>query len=171
MMLSFSKLLVALLAGPALLMTSMASPVDEPGVGIISDEEMDYFLSTTKAELIFVGDNGEERTFDNPLEKPANTRVTYCNRRVNKVCGGTCHVYNGGATCINASGTRCLAATHNVGFCDRGGYVSVAYMEGGRCSVFSRCKHSCNQLSTCGTRLDNGFCYTPGTKSILVGTA
>ncbi|KIY68689.1 hypothetical protein CYLTODRAFT_350948 [Cylindrobasidium torrendii FP15055 ss-10] len=132
----------------------MASPVDEPGFAIISDEEMDYFLSTTKAELIFVGDNGEERAFDNPLEKPANTRVTYCNRRINKVCGGQCHVYNGGATCINASGTRCLAATRNVGFCDRGG-----------------CKHSCNQLSTCGTRLDNGFCYTPGTKSILVGTA
>ncbi|RPD58872.1 hypothetical protein L227DRAFT_612620 [Lentinus tigrinus ALCF2SS1-6] len=30
------------------------------------------------------------------------------------------------------------------------------------------CGGSCNQLSTCGTRLDNGFCYTPGTASINV---
>lgn len=32
-----------------------------------------------------------------------------------------------------------------------------------------RCGGSCNQLSTCGTQLDDGYCYTPDTQSILVG--
>ncbi|PIL23598.1 hypothetical protein GSI_14911 [Ganoderma sinense ZZ0214-1] len=83
-----------------------------------------------------------------------NTMVTYCNKRVNNVCGGSCTVYNGGAACLDAPGTNCFVATNNVGFCDRAG-----------------CGHSCHQLSTCGTRLDNGFCFTPGTQSILVSSA
>ncbi len=92
----------------------------------------------------------------NPLapRSAQNTMVTYCSNRAVNVCGGPCTVYNGGATCLNAHDTNCLAATHNVGFCDRAG-----------------CRGSCNQLSTCGTRLDNGFCFTPGTKSILVPSA
>ena len=108
------------------------------------------WIKTTDAELTFVG------APINPLtpRSAQNTMVTYCNKRINNVCGGSCTVYNGGAACLDAPGTSCLAATHNVGFCDRGG-----------------CGHSCNQLSTCGTRLDNGFCYTPGTKSILVSSA
>lgn len=80
--------------------------------------------------------------------------VTYCSSRTQNVCGGACTVYNGGATCLAAPGTKCLAATNNVGFCDRGG-----------------CGGSCNQLSSCGTRLDNGFCFTPGTASIIVSSA
>ena len=109
-----------------------------------------HWIKTTDAELTVIGEP------INPLapRSAQNTMVTYCNPRIDNICGGSCSVYNGGATCLAAPGTSCLAATNNVGFCDRGG-----------------CGHSCNQLSTCGTRLDNGFCYTPGTQSILVSTA
>lgn len=77
--------------------------------------------------------------------------VVYCSSRSNNVCGGACTVYNGGATCLDAPDTKCLMASANVAFCDRSG-----------------CGGDCNQLSSCGTRLDNNFCYTPGTKSIIV---
>ncbi|KAI0739158.1 hypothetical protein C8Q80DRAFT_1204519 [Daedaleopsis nitida] len=119
----------------------------EPTSFVVSQEEMMHWLATTDAELTFLGEP------INPLAPRAaqNTMVTYCNRRVVNVCGGACTFYNGNAKCLSAPGTACLAATTNVGFCDRSG-----------------CGHSCNQLSTCGTRLDNGFCYTPGTASILV---
>ena len=80
--------------------------------------------------------------------------VTYCSHRTQNVCGGPCTVYNGGAACLNAPDTNCLSATANVGFCDRSG-----------------CGGSCNQLSTCGTRLEDGYCYTPGTRSINVSNA
>ncbi|GJE96902.1 hypothetical protein PsYK624_131100 [Phanerochaete sordida] len=129
-----------------------AAPVagDETATYLVSHEQMLHWIATTSAELTFVG------APLNPLtpRSAQNTMVTYCSHRVDNVCGGPCTVYNGGATCLNAPGTNCLAATHNVGFCDRGG-----------------CGHSCNQLSTCGTRLDNGFCFTPGTQSILVSAA
>ena len=117
---------------------------------IVSDSELLTWLSTTDAELTFVG------APINPLapRSAQNTMVTYCNKRSNNVCGGSCTVYNGGAACLDAPGTSCLAAPHNFAFCDRGG-----------------CGGSCNQLSSCGTRLDNGFCYTPGTRSILVSSA
>ncbi|KAI0755823.1 hypothetical protein C8Q74DRAFT_1320149 [Fomes fomentarius] len=113
-------------------------------------DEILHWIATTDAELTFIGNP------INPLTPRAaqNTMVTYCSSRTQNVCGGSCTVYNGGATCLAAPGTKCLAATNNVGFCDRGG-----------------CGGSCNQLSTCGTRLDNGFCFTPGTASIIVSSA
>ncbi|PIL23592.1 hypothetical protein GSI_14905 [Ganoderma sinense ZZ0214-1] len=123
----------------------------EHGTGyLISHDAMMHWLATTDAELTYVGEPV------NPLtpRSAQNTMVTYCNKRANNVCGGSCTVYNGGAACLDAPGTACLAATSNVAFCDRGG-----------------CGHSCNQLSSCGTHLDGGFCYTPGTKSILVPSA
>ena len=109
-----------------------------------------HWIANTDAELTFIGKPL------NPLapRSAQDTMVTYCSHRVDNVCGGPCTVYNGGATCLTAPGTNCLAATTNVGFCDRAG-----------------CGHSCNQLSTCGTRLDNNFCFTPGTASILVSSA
>ncbi|KAI0373602.1 hypothetical protein BV20DRAFT_1041979 [Pilatotrama ljubarskyi] len=115
-----------------------------------SHAEMMHWLATTDAALTIIGDP------INPLapRSAQNTMVTYCSSRTQNVCGGACTFYNGGATCLNAPNTNCLAATHNVGFCDRAG-----------------CGHSCNQLSTCGTRLDNGFCFTPGTRSIIVPPA
>ncbi|KAI0766879.1 hypothetical protein BD413DRAFT_605659 [Trametes elegans] len=111
---------------------------------------MAHWLATTDAELTFIGEP------INPLTPRAaqNTIVTYCTKRTQNVCGGSCSVYNGGATCLAAPYTTCLAATHNIGFCNRDG-----------------CNGRCNQLESCGTRLDNGFCYTPGTKSIIVSSA
>ncbi|EPT02367.1 hypothetical protein FOMPIDRAFT_1029397 [Fomitopsis schrenkii] len=113
------------------------------------------WLKTTDAELTFIGNPipGVNAPEGLTSREALDTTVTYCNRRIDNVCGGACTVYTGGATCLNAPDTACLAATHNVGFCDR-----------------AKCTHSCNQLSTCGTHLDNGYCYTPGTRSILVGT-
>ncbi|CAA7263905.1 unnamed protein product [Cyclocybe aegerita] len=106
---------------------------------------------TPEAPASFIMTDAEFDTGSPPPTQKSPT-VTYCSQRVFNVCGGACTVYNGGATCLNAPNTNCLAATNNVGFCDRAG-----------------CGGSCNQLSTCGTRLDGGFCYTPGTRSILVG--
>ena len=111
---------------------------------------MMHWIANTDAELTFIGKPL------NPLapRSAQDTTVTYCSTRIFNVCGGACTVYTGGATCLNAPNTNCLAATNNVGFCDRAG-----------------CGHSCNQLSTCGTRLDNNFCFTPGTASIAVSPA
>ncbi|KAM5536115.1 hypothetical protein V8D89_010214 [Ganoderma adspersum] len=123
---------------------------DEPATYIVSHEQMMHWIANTNAELTFVG------VPFNPLapRSAQDTMVTYCSSRIDNVCGGHCTVYNGGATCLNAPNTQCLSATNDVGFCDRSG-----------------CGGSCNQLSTCGTRLDNGFCFTPGTASILVSSA
>ncbi|EPT00543.1 hypothetical protein FOMPIDRAFT_1122259, partial [Fomitopsis schrenkii] len=120
----------------------------------VSRDDMMNWLRTTDANLTFVGEpipgvNAPEGLASRDAQ---NTMVTYCTTRNDDVCGGTCAVYNGGPTCLSAPGTNCLSATNNVGFCDRSG-----------------CGHSCNQLSSCGTHLDSGFCYTPGTRSILVG--
>ncbi|KAK0499069.1 hypothetical protein EDD18DRAFT_1250619 [Armillaria luteobubalina] len=127
-----------------------ASPTPESAAFIWTDAEFDHWLATTDATITYYGN-----TTPNPLASrdELTTRVTYCSSRTQNVCGGACTVYNGGATCLNAPGTVCLAATNNVGFCDRAG-----------------CSGSCNQLSSCGTRLDGGFCYTPGTRSIIVSS-
>ncbi|KAH9913761.1 uncharacterized protein B0H18DRAFT_960153 [Fomitopsis serialis] len=112
----------------ALVAVVAAVPSPEVTTQLFTQEEMIAWLKTTDAEL----------TLSATLSQ--------------NVCGGSCTVYNGSAKCLNAPDTQCLAATNNVGFCDKGG-----------------CGGSCNQLSTCGTHLDNGYCYTPGTKSINVG--
>ncbi|EIM86068.1 uncharacterized protein STEHIDRAFT_131718 [Stereum hirsutum FP-91666 SS1] len=113
---------------------------------LLTDEQFNHWLNTTDANITFVGSSREE------FSKRQSTSVTYCNKRTDDVCGGTCNVYTGGPTCIDAPGTACISATGNVGFCDRAG-----------------CGHSCNQFSSCGTKLDDGFCATPGTQSINVG--
>ncbi|KAF9468673.1 hypothetical protein BDZ94DRAFT_1232229 [Collybia nuda] len=115
---------------------------------LITIEEFKEWLATTDANVTFIGD---------PISSIAprsaqNTIVTYCNKRSQNVCGGACTVYNGGAKCLSAPGTQCLSATQNVAFCNRGG-----------------CGGTCNQFSSCGTRMDNNFCWTPGTQSIIVG--
>lgn len=114
---------------------------------ILSSDEMAYWIANTDAKLTFIGDS------INPLSSRSaqTTTVTYCSTRIDDVCGGACTVYTGGATCLWAGGTNCLAATNNVGFCDETG-----------------CGGSCNQLSSCGTPLGDGYCYTPGTNSIAV---
>ena len=120
---------------------------------LVTIEQFRRWLATTDADVTFHGKPLGDLS-DISKRNALDTMVTYCNKRIDDLCGGTCHVYNGGATCIAASGTACLSATNNVGFCDRGS-----------------CGGSCNQFSSCGTRLQNNFCATPGTASILVGTA
>ncbi|KAJ2912386.1 hypothetical protein MD484_g8020, partial [Candolleomyces efflorescens] len=133
-----------------LVTTAVASPTPVPA-DVVSNAELDHWLATTDAKLTFITDTDIDTT--NPLANRAalDTRVVYCSQRTVNVCGGACTVYQGNARCLDAPNTNCLFATTNVGFCDRAG-----------------CGGSCNQFSTCGTRLDGGFCYTPGTRSINV---
>lgn len=114
---------------------------------VLSFQEMQHWLATTDAELTFIG------TPLNALSTEAtqDITVTYCSSRSQNVCGGVCTVYTGGATCLSAPNTVCLGATGDVAFCDRGG-----------------CGGSCNEYDACGTRLNDGFCFTPGTASIIV---
>ena len=122
-------------------------------VNLITIEQFKRWLATTDADVTFHGKPLGDLS-DISKRNALNTMVMYCNKRIDNVCGGSCSVYNGGATCIDAPGTACLSATSDVGFCDRSG-----------------CGGSCNQFSSCGTRLENNFCATPGTASILVGNA
>ncbi|ESK90757.1 hypothetical protein Moror_4079 [Moniliophthora roreri MCA 2997] len=128
----------------ALCISNVVNASALPDVEVVSRKELLDWISTTDAELTFIGE---------PLDKRAalNTMVVYCNTRTQNVCGGICTVYNGNARCLDAPGTACLRATTNVGFCSSPG-----------------CGGTCNQYSTCGTRLDGGFCFTPGTRSINV---
>ena len=116
-------------------------------------EQFKHWLANTDSKVTFHGKPLGDLS-DLSKRNALNTIVTFCSNRIDDLCGGPCNVYNGGATCIEAPNTNCLSATNNVGFCDRGS-----------------CGGSCNQFSSCGTRLQNNFCYTPGTASILVGTA
>ncbi|KAI0334602.1 hypothetical protein GY45DRAFT_1318197 [Cubamyces sp. BRFM 1775] len=118
-----------------------------PAGPIWSAAEMAHWLATTDAELSFVGAR------PSPLgpRSAQNTYLVYCTEQVATVCGGSCIVYNGGAACIDAPGTQCMWATQDVGFCDK-----------------ESCDGHCSSLSLCGTELAAGYCYTPGTKSIVV---
>ena len=128
--------------------SSLTSPDVKAASYVISDAEMAHWLATTDAKLTFVGPPLNALS----TQAAQSTTVTYCSSRVDNVCGGACTVYTGGPICLAAPSTVCLAATHNVGFCNKGG-----------------CGGKCNQYASCGTVLDSGFCYTPGTNSILVG--
>ncbi|KAG6809748.1 hypothetical protein H0H92_014883 [Tricholoma furcatifolium] len=131
------------------------SPTAESPVSYQTIEQFNEWLSTTDATITFVGEPIDKaRGVTLESRSALNTMVTYCTQRSGNICSGTCTVYNGGAACLSAPGTNCLSATNNVAFCDRGG-----------------CGGSCNNFANCGTRLDNNFCYTPGTNSIAVGNA
>ena len=110
---------------------------------ITTIEKFEDWLANTDAEIIYVGKPIGDLS---SLSRRAalTTIVTYCNQRIGNRCGGNCTVYNGGATCLAAPNTNCLFATNNVGFCD-----------------FPGCDGSCNQFTTCRTRLENNFCWTP----------
>ncbi|KAG6818222.1 hypothetical protein H0H93_015269 [Arthromyces matolae] len=139
----------------ALALVVKGSPTGESFTGYQTLAEFNNWLATTDADITFVGEPIDKaRGVTLESRSALNTIVTYCSTRSGSICGGTCTVYNGGATCLAAPGTNCLSATHNVAFCDRGG-----------------CGGSCNNFANCGTRLDNGYCWTPGTSSINVGNA
>ncbi|KAF7341685.1 hypothetical protein MSAN_02066800 [Mycena sanguinolenta] len=114
--------------------------------GVMTVEQMKNFLATTDANLTFTGLPIEMLGVD-----PLVTTLTVCSTRTAQLCSGPCTVFTGTGTCFNTPNTNCLAATTDVAFCDH-----------------SNCGGSCNTLSTCGTRLDDGFCYTPGTNSVSV---
>ena len=116
---------------------------------IISDAEMAHWLANTDAELTFIGQP------PNPLarRKEQSTTVTYCNKRVGPICGGTCTVYTGGPTCLATNNVQCLTATRDIGFCDE-----------------AECNGDCEALSECGTPLGSGFCFAPQTLSILISS-
>ena len=116
-------------------------PTSEEGFATPSD--ILTWLSTTDAKVTFV--NGPT------ADVGGNVMVVYCSTRDGNTCGGNCTVYNGGATCLNAPNTNCLMATANVAFCSG-----------------KSCASPCNGFNSCGTRLSNNFCYTPGTNSIAV---
>ncbi|KAH7103656.1 hypothetical protein BKA62DRAFT_696062 [Auriculariales sp. MPI-PUGE-AT-0066] len=134
--------------GAVIASTSVAAmPVANGTDFIWTHDEFLEWIHTTDSELTFIGDPIEASR----EKRQQSVQVVYRSIRQNNVCGGPCTVYNGGPTCLDAPDTNCLRATANVAFCDRGG-----------------CGGSCNQLASCGTRLDNGFCWTSGTASIAV---
>ncbi len=132
----------------ALILTHQSTT--KPATYGMSYEQMMHWIATTDAELTFVGPP------INPLapRSAQNTVVTYCTNRVGSICGGTCRVHTSGATCFDAAGTNCMAATNNVGFCSG-----------------ASCTGDCEQLYPCDVSMDDGFCYTPGVRSILVSGA
>ncbi|KAH6910906.1 hypothetical protein BKA70DRAFT_1370781 [Coprinopsis sp. MPI-PUGE-AT-0042] len=141
---SFKLAALATIVAAALVLPGAATPV-ALNEGIVTNEELDHWIATTDAKLTFVGSNERSGVGIQAI------RVVYCNRRTNNVCGGACTIYDGGNRCLAAPGTQCLSATGNVSFCNRGGC-------GGACSAFNECI----------TRLENNFCWTPGTASINV---
>ncbi|KAI0716741.1 hypothetical protein C8Q76DRAFT_767681 [Earliella scabrosa] len=122
-------------------------PTADAAPYIVSHEQMMHWLATTDANITYVGEPL------NPLAPRAaqTTTVTYCSSRQGNTCGGACSVYVGNPTCLRAPNTNCLMATNDVQFCNTAG-----------------CGGICNRFSTCGVRLDGGFCYTPGTQAIRV---
>ncbi|KAI0079866.1 hypothetical protein K474DRAFT_1591234, partial [Panus rudis PR-1116 ss-1] len=112
---------------------------------ISTESEILTWLATTDAEITYINNNKRD------ADVGGNVNVVYCNSRNGPNCGGLCTVYNGGATCLHAPGTQCLMATADVSFCSGG-----------------NCDGPCSGFNACGTRLNNNFCFTPNTNSIVV---
>ncbi|KAF9465464.1 hypothetical protein BDZ94DRAFT_345774 [Collybia nuda] len=142
----FSALSLTIISALALTVTAGPATIKPR---LVSEGEVKNWLANTDANITYVGGPADSGLGSRDF---ATTTVVSCDKRTADICGGTCKVYTGGPTCLDVPGTSCLMATSNVGFCDKGG-----------------CGGSCNQFSTCGTRLPSGFCFTPGTRSILVG--
>ncbi|KAJ8456417.1 hypothetical protein ONZ45_g2574 [Pleurotus djamor] len=163
---SFSKLIVfttsalAIMAGANPVVNiepdavNVESPNASPLVNLMTLEEMKNWIRTSQAqggEFKFIGEKLDLR--DNPLaSRDAQlTTVTFCSNRNGNNCNPPCTTFTGSNACLSAPNTNCLSATTQVTFCDRSG-----------------CSGSCNTFNQCGTRLNNNFCFTPGTASIRV---
>ncbi|KAG6823757.1 hypothetical protein H0H92_009126 [Tricholoma furcatifolium] len=139
----------------ALAVFSKGSPTAETSVAYQTIEQFNEWLSTTDADITFIGEPIDKaRGITLESRSALNTIVTYCTTRSGDLCGGRCTVYNGGATCLNAPNTNCLTATNNVAFCGS-----------------PKCGGICNNFANCGTKLANNFCFTPATESIAVTNA
>ncbi|KAL1710862.1 hypothetical protein EV121DRAFT_191765 [Schizophyllum commune] len=118
-----------------------------------------HWLRTTDAELIYIGHPAHE--IAEPMDiltraTHATGFVTHCNvRTTDNKCGGTCTVYAGGPTCVSAPHTTCY-------------YVSSNFQNAVSACGGPGCTGSCSAYAQCSTRLSDGFCYAPGTQSILV---
>ena len=112
-------------------------------------DQLKHWLSTTDASITYVGEPINALTPRDALL----TTVVYCNTRVGNICGGACTTYTGLEVCLPAPTTACISATRNVLYCTSSD-----------CSGAGRCQ----SLNACTTRLSNGFCATPGTRSIRV---
>ena len=78
----------------------------------MSEDDFKNWLATTDADITYVGEPIDTNSStSSSLTKRANVMVTYCTKRTNNVCGGSCTVYNGGPTCLSTPGTACLSAT------------------------------------------------------------
>ncbi|TCD68005.1 hypothetical protein EIP91_011674 [Steccherinum ochraceum] len=117
------------------------------------------WIATTSSELTFIGDPIEGPS---PYPKRADADaldvlLIYCSVYSGTSCQGPCTVYRGGAGCIETPSTNCLKASANVSFCFLGG-----------CQTGDPNVAQCHVLSSCGTKADDGFCFTPNTTSVNV---
>ncbi|KAL1684225.1 hypothetical protein EV122DRAFT_285947 [Schizophyllum commune] len=146
----------------AFLVTKGASLSEGHNVSEIGNDDLQYlhWLRTTDADIIFIG-HPPIRRITKPADLLARATqatgfVTYCNvRTTDNKCGGTCMVYAGGPACVSAPHTTCY-------------YVSSNFQNAVSSCGGPGCTGSCSSYAQCGTRLSDGFCYAPGTQSILV---
>ena len=117
----------------------------------VTAKQLQDWLATTDANITYIGQPGGSPSDLSKRQLPQTT-VVFCTSQSGALCGGSCSMYTGGPACLAAPSTACLMATRDVSFCDG-----------------NACGGSCNQFNSCGTRLDGGFCSTPGTSSINVG--
>ncbi|KAH9474928.1 hypothetical protein JR316_0012023 [Psilocybe cubensis] len=143
----FNSLVAFTVAAAAVFAGAVPAPTNNGG--IMSLEEMKAWVSALPPdEVTLVGDPFAALSSRAAL----SVTVTFCSTQSSTICTGPCTVKTvAGGTCIAAPDTNCLSATSQVTFCDRSG-----------------CGGSCNELNSCGTRLENNFCFTPGTESIGV---
>ncbi|KAI0334231.1 hypothetical protein GY45DRAFT_90830 [Cubamyces sp. BRFM 1775] len=116
-----------------------------------SHAELMAWISTIDPSLLTYTGPSNATSPDLASLPEADTTVVYCAKRSGSSCAAPCTVHVGGPGCIYAPGTSCLAATADVSFCST-----------------SDCTRYCNAYSTCGIKLDEGYCWTPNTNSIFV---
>jgi len=131
--------------------THAASGAVDTSISIAaSHEEIFNWISTTDANLTFVGKSLTEVT-------PLDTIIISCTDFIfRRYCGGQCivHIRMETAACIPLTSTAaCLRATPD---------LLVA-------SCTSRNCADCIPLATCGVRLEEGYCFAPNTHSIRIG--